>query len=60
MDVTQGKLVIGLNIEEKTKPQNMYPYYTANMILGGGANSKLFQKCKRKSKSCTHMPDQTM
>lgn len=44
-DVTQGKLIIGLDTPEKNKPAiTMY-----NAILGGGANSKLFQNVREKA-----------
>lgn len=48
MDVTQGKLVIGLNIEEKDQASK-YVSLLYNMILGGGANSKLFQNVREKA-----------
>lgn len=45
LDVSQGKLMIGLNVPEKDKPAiSMY-----NTILGGGANSKLFQNVREKA-----------
>ena len=45
LDVSQGKLIIGLNVPEKSKPAiSMY-----NTILGGGANSKLFQNVREKA-----------
>ena len=44
-DVTQGKLIIGLNVTHSDKPAiSMY-----NTILGGGANSKLFQNVREKA-----------
>lgn len=44
-DVTQGKLIIGLDTLEENKPAiTMY-----NAILGGGANSKLFQNVREKA-----------
>ena len=43
-DVTQGKLIIGLDVDDKNKAAvSMY-----NTILGGGANSKLFQNVREK------------
>lgn len=48
MDVTQGKLVIGLDIDldnEKAK----YDVLVYNDILGGSANSKLFQEVREKA-----------
>lgn len=48
MDVMQGKLVLGLDvidIEEKEK----YAASVYNIILGGSANSKLFQNVREKA-----------
>lgn len=43
-EVTQGKLIVGLNVECENKAAvSMY-----NAILGGGANSKLFQNVREK------------
>ncbi len=45
LDVTQGKLIIGLNTPENDKiATSIY-----NTILGGGANSKLFQNVREKA-----------
>lgn len=47
MDVTQGKLMIGmdiLNIQERDE----YAASVYSVILGGGANSKLFQNVREK------------
>lgn len=44
LDVTQGKLIIGLDMPKNDKfASTMY-----NMVLGGGANSKLFQNVREK------------
>ena len=44
-DVAQGKLIIGLDVDDKNKTAvSMY-----NTILGGGANSKLFQNVREKA-----------
>lgn len=48
MDVTQGKLVLGLTVENKNK-DDKYVALIYNMILGGGANSKLFQNVREKA-----------
>ncbi|MDR0978475.1 MAG: insulinase family protein [Lachnospiraceae bacterium] len=48
MDVTQGKLVIGLNIENGS-PEKMYEMAMYNVILGGSATSKLFQNVREKA-----------
>lgn len=47
MDVTQGKLVIGLDIVSNTKNLS-YITMMYNTILGVGANSKLFQNVREK------------
>ena len=45
LDVMQGKLIIGLNMPKEDKAASaMY-----NTILGGGANSKLFQNVREKA-----------
>ena len=48
MDVTQGKLIIGMdiNIEEEKKKYKVSVY---NAILGGSATSKLFQEVREKA-----------
>lgn len=48
MDITQGKLVMGLTLKEET-PEDKYVALVYNMILGGGANSKLFQNVREKA-----------
>ena len=45
LDVNQGKLMIGLDIDSTNK----YAVSVYNAILGGGANSKLFQNVREKS-----------
>lgn len=47
MQVTQGKLVIGLTVND-TKEGSKYTASLYNAILGGGANSKLFQNVREK------------
>lgn len=53
MDVSQGKLVIGLDIifnKEDLKDENIkYQAMVYNSILGGSANSKLFQNVREKA-----------
>jgi len=48
MDVTQGKIVIGLDLHLKDEEEK---YYTLvyNAILGGTANSKMFQEVREKA-----------
>lgn len=48
LEVTQGKLVLGLNIEN-TNLDEKYIAMVYNTILGGGANSKLFQNVREKA-----------
>ena len=48
MDVTQGKLVIGMDIMIKDENIN-YKTMVYNTILGVGANSKLFQNVREKA-----------
>ena len=48
MDVSQGKLVIGLDVNDANKEEKaIVSIY--NTILGGGANSKLFQNVREKA-----------
>lgn len=47
MQVTQGKLVLGLDIHE-TEENSRFIAAVYNAILGGGANSKLFQNVREK------------
>lgn len=45
LDVTQGKLMIGLDVDSNNKfAASMY-----NVVLGGSANSKLFQNVREKA-----------
>lgn len=48
MDVTQGKLVLGLQIDDNNK-NSRFVASVYNAILGGGANSKLFQNVREKN-----------
>lgn len=48
MDITQGKLVMGLHVKEETL-DDKYITLVYNTILGGGANSKLFQNVREKA-----------
>lgn len=47
MDVTQGKLVIGLDVNSNVEDIS-YITMCYNTILGGGANSKMFQNVREK------------
>ena len=48
MDVTQGKLIIGLDLELENE-KSKYDSLIYNSILGGSANSKLFQNVREKN-----------
>ncbi len=48
MDITQGKLVIGLDVNTD-KEDLKYDVMIYNSILGGSANSKLFQNVREKA-----------
>lgn len=48
MDVTQGKLVIGLDVNSNLENIS-YITMCYNTILGGGANSKMFQNVREKA-----------
>ena len=48
MEVTQGKLVIGLDIKLENEKQK-YDALLYNSILGGTANSKMFQNVREKA-----------
>ncbi len=48
MDVSQGKLVIGLNVNIDNDEEK-YTTLMYNSILGGSANSKLFQNVREKA-----------
>lgn len=48
MEVTQGKLVLGLDVNIKTEKEK-YATLLYNAILGGSANSKMFQNVREKA-----------
>lgn len=48
LDITQGKLVMGLNMKQENL-EDQYVAIVYNTILGGGANSKLFQNVREKA-----------
>ena len=48
MDISQGKLVIGLNVNEDTK-KSRYVATVYNAILGGIPTSKMFQNVREKA-----------
>lgn len=48
MDVTQGKLMIGMDVIDIEENQE-YAASVYSVILGGGANSKLFQNVREKA-----------
>lgn len=48
MEVTQGKIVIGMDVDLKEEEQK-YDAIVYNAILGGTANSKMFQEVREKA-----------
>lgn len=48
MDITQGKLVMGLDVNIKN-PDSKFPISIYNVILGESATSKLFQNVREKA-----------
>lgn len=48
MDITQGKLVLGLDVTSNIENIS-YVTMCYNTILGGGANSKMFQNVREKA-----------
>lgn len=48
MDVTQGKLILGMNVDLDNEDQK-YDTLIYNSILGGSANSKMFQNVREKA-----------
>ena len=53
MDIAQGKLVLGLDVEI-TKENSKFPVSMYNVILRRKCNIKIISKCKRKSKPCIY------
>lgn len=48
MQITQGKLILGLDVLDNKK-ENKYATSVYNIILGGSANSKMFQNVREKA-----------
>lgn len=48
MQITQGKLIIGLDVLDNKK-ESKYATSVYNVILGGSANSKMFQNVREKA-----------
>ncbi len=48
MQITQGKLILGLDVLD-TKKSSKYSTSVYNIILGGSANSKMFQNVREKA-----------
>ena len=48
MQVTQGKLILGLDVLENSM-ESKYPTSVYNVILGGSSNSKMFQNVREKA-----------
>lgn len=49
MDITQGKLVLGYNVDVDLSKESFYKMTLYNTILGGSSNSKLFQNVREKA-----------
>ena len=49
MDVTQGKLVIGMDVENAGEEKDCFSTIVYNTILGDSANSKLLQNVREKA-----------
>ena len=52
IDNTQSKLSIACPIDKVTPYERDYPLVLANLILGGGPDSKLFQEIREKKSLC--------
>ena len=48
MEIAQGKLILGLDVLDNKK-ENKYSASVYNVILGGSANSKMFQNVREKA-----------
>ena len=48
MQITQGKLILGLDVLDNKK-ENKYAASVYNIILGGSSNSKMFQNVREKA-----------
>ncbi|MCL2352939.1 MAG: insulinase family protein [Firmicutes bacterium] len=51
-DATQGRLCMGLRCGVEPTGKRFYALQTANEIIGGGANSKLFSSLREKNSLC--------
>ena len=49
MDVVQGKLVLGYDVDLPIGAETLYPILVYNAILGSSSNSKLFQNVREKA-----------
>ena len=49
MDVTQGKLVLGYDVDVDLSAESFYKMLVYNAILGSSSNSKLFQNVREKA-----------
>lgn len=54
-DSTQSKLAIGCRITDLTDYERNYPLTLYNIILGGGADSKLFSEVREKNSLCYYI-----
>ncbi|MBE7046607.1 MAG: insulinase family protein [Ruminococcaceae bacterium] len=55
MDVTQGKLCIGMRTNISKKDDDYFAFVVANSILGAGAHSKLFNNVREKLSLCYYV-----
>lgn len=55
MDVTQGKLCMGLRTNVSKKDKDYFSFVVANSILGAGAHSKLFNNVREKLSLCYYV-----
>lgn len=51
-DINQSHLLIGCKLEDLTEMEKKYVMNVYNFILGGGADSKLFQNVREKNSLC--------
>lgn len=55
LEVSQGKLCIGLSTGINPVSDDFYKLIVANEILGGGANSRMFAKIREKEQLCYYI-----
>lgn len=55
MDITQGKLCIGIRMNVKPTGNNWYKAVVANELFGGSASSALFMEAREKESLCYYI-----